>query len=84
MIVALLWQLVNVVGAAQEDISIGDPGRIMPGVIYSRVQPEFPQVQYLSNLGGLGRTAIEFSETPFYWSTPAATGKRQDFAPTVC
>jgi uncharacterized protein (DUF362 family) len=81
MIVALLWQLVDVVGAAQEDISIGDPGRIMPGFLYDRLQPEFPNVQYLSNLGGLGRTAIEFSDTPFYWSTPNAAGKKQDYLP---
>ncbi len=81
MIAALLWQLVNVVGAAQQDISIGDPGRIMPGFLYNRLQPEFPQVQYLSNLGGLGRTAIEFSDTPFYWSTPASASKKQDFLP---
>jgi len=81
MIVALLWQLVNVVGAAERDISIGDPGRIMPGFIYNRVHPEFPNVCYLSNLGGLGRTAVEFSDVPFYWSAPAAAGTKQDFLP---
>jgi hypothetical protein len=81
MIVALLGQLVNIVGVAQEDISIGDPGRIMPGFIYDRVHPEFPAVQYLSNPGGLGRTPAEFSQVPFYWSTPAAVGAKQDFLP---
>ena len=81
MIAALLRQLVNVVGAAQRDISIGDPGRIMPGFIYDRVHPEFPEVQYLSNVGGLGRTAVEFSDVPFYWSTKAAAGTKQDFLP---
>ena len=81
MIAALLGQLVNVVGAAQEDITIGDPGRIMPGFLYDRVHPEFPDVRYLSNVGGLGRTVAEFSETPFYWSTPAAAGTKQDYLP---
>jgi hypothetical protein len=81
MIVALLGQLVNVVGVAQEDISIGDPGRILPGFIYDRVHPEFPAVRYLSNPGGLGRTAVEFSQVPFYWSTAAAAGTKQDFLP---
>ena len=81
MIVALLGQLVNVVGVAQGDITIGDPGRIMPGFIYDRVHPEFPAVRHLSNLGGLGRTAAEFSNVPFYWSTPAAVGTKQDFLP---
>jgi len=81
MIAALLGQLVNVVGAAQQDISIGDPGRIMPGCIYDRVHPEFPDVQYLSSTGGHGRTASEFSDVPFYWSTKAAAGTKQDFLP---
>jgi len=81
MIAALLGQLVNVVGVAQQDISIGDPGRIMPGFIYDRVHPQFPDVCYLSNVGGLGRTAVEFSDVPFYWSTPAAAGTKQDFLP---
>lgn len=81
MIGALLRQLVNVVGAAQRDISIGDPGRIMPGFIYDKVHPEFPDVQYLSSTGGHGRTAAEFSNVPFYWSTKAAAGAKQDFLP---
>ena len=81
LIIALLGQLANVVGVAQQDITIGDPGRIMPGFIYDRVHPEFPGVRYLSNPGGLGRTAAEFSNVPFYWSTPAAAGTRQDFLP---
>ncbi len=82
MIAALLGQLVNVVGAAQRDITIGDPGRIMPGFIYDKVHPEFPDVQYLASTGGRGRTAAEFSDVPFYWSTKAAAGMKQDFLPT--
>ncbi len=81
LIAALLRQLVAVVGVAQEDITIGDPGRIMPGFIYDRLYPEFPAVVYLSNPGGLGRTAAEFSQVPLYWSTPAASGTKQDFLP---
>ena len=81
MIAALLRQLVDVVGVAQADITIGDPGRIMPNLIYDRVHPEFPEVRYLSNIGGHGRTAVEFSDVPFYWSTAVAVGKRQDFLP---
>ncbi len=81
LIIALLDQLANVVGVAQQDITIGDPGRIMPGFIYDRVYPEFPAVRYLSNLGGLGRTAAEFSNVPSYWSTAAAAGTKQDLLP---
>jgi len=81
LIAALLRQLVHVVGVAEQDITIGDPGRVMPCLIYDRVSPEFPNVRYLSVLGGLGRTRVEFSDVPFYWSTPDATGKKQDFLP---
>jgi hypothetical protein len=81
MIVALLRQLVNVAGAAPQDISIGDPGRILPGFIYDRVHPEFPDVRYLSSTGGRGRTAAEFSDVPFYWSAKAAAGTKQDYLP---
>ena len=81
MIAALLRQLVHVVGAAEEDITIGDPGRIMPNLIFDRVVPEFPNVRYLSNVGGPGRPEVEFSNVPFYWSTPDADGTKQDFLP---
>jgi hypothetical protein len=81
MIAALLRQLVDVVGVAQADITFGDPGRIMPNLIYDYLIAQFPEVNYLSNLGGQGRRAVEFSDVPFYWSTPAANGTRQDYVP---
>ncbi|MBN2134063.1 MAG: DUF362 domain-containing protein [Sedimentisphaerales bacterium] len=81
MIAALLRQLVHVVGAAEEDITIGDPGRVMPNLIYDRVSPEFPNVRYLSNVGGPGRPEVEFSDVPLFWSTPDADGTKQDFLP---
>jgi uncharacterized protein (DUF362 family) len=81
MIAALLGQLVNIVGAAQADITIGDPGRIMPGFIYDRLHPDFPHVRYLSVQGGRGRTTSAFSGVPLYWSTAAAVGKKHDFLP---
>jgi len=79
--VALLWQLVHVVGVAETDITIGDPGRITPNFLYDIVQPQFWNVCYVANLGGKGRTRAEFSDVPFYWSTPAAYGKKQDYIP---
>jgi hypothetical protein len=81
MIAALLGQLVQVAGVAEQDISIGDPGRPMPNLIYDRVQPAFPNVRYLSSVGGRGRTATEFSDVGFYWSTPAAGGRKADYVP---
>lgn len=81
MTIALLWQLVYVVGVNEPDITIGDPTRIMPNFYYDMVQSEFPDVCYMANLGGLGRTQVEFSDIEFYWSTRAAYNKRQDYLP---
>ncbi len=83
MVLALLRQLVNTVGAAQEDITVGDPTALFPNQYWNLLHPEFPRVHYWDNYGGSGRTRAEFSNIPFYWSTPAAQGKLQDFLPTA-
>ncbi len=81
MTISLLDQLVNVVGVNEEDITIGDPGRIMPNFYYNIVQPRFPKVCYMASYGGRGRTRSSFSKVEFHWSTRAANGKRQDYIP---
>jgi len=81
MTVSLLGQLVDVAGVDQADITIGDPGRIFPNFYYNIVYPLFPDVCYMASYGGLGRTQSTFSNVEFYWSTPAANGKRQDYIP---
>jgi len=81
MTVSLLGQLVNLVGADQADITIGDPGRIMPNFYYNIVHTKFPNVCYMASHGGLGRTQSTFSNVEFHWSTSAAYGKRQDYIP---
>lgn len=83
MILALLRQLVHVVGADQNDITIGDPTGLVPSYYWNMLHPEFPRVHYLDNYGGSGRTRAEFSNVPLYWSTPAAEGKDQDYIPTA-
>ena len=82
MTVSLLGQLVSVAGVDQADITIGDPGRIMPNFYYDIVYPLFPDVCYMSVYGGHGRTQSTFSDVEFYWSTSAANGKRQDYIPS--
>jgi hypothetical protein len=79
--VSLLDQLVNVVGVNESDITIGDPGRIMPNFYYDIVHPGFPDVCYMASYGGLGRTQSTFSNVTFHWSTSVAYGKRQDYIP---
>ncbi len=83
MILALLRQLVGVVGVDPEDITIGDPTGMIPSFYWDRLHPEFPNVHYLDNYGGSGRTRAEFSDVPLYWSTSQASGKRQDYLPTA-
>jgi hypothetical protein len=65
----------------QEDITIGDPGRITPNFYYNIVHSRFPNVCYMASHGGRGRTQSTFSNVEFHWSTPAAYGKRQDYIP---
>jgi hypothetical protein len=82
MILALLRQLVYVVKVPPGNISIGDPTGLFPNYLWNILHPEFPEVGYFDTVGGMGRVRTEFSSTPFYWSTAAAIGKRQDYVPT--
>ena len=46
---------------AQADITIGDPTGLIPNYCWDMLHPEFPNVHYLDNYGGSGRTRAEFS-----------------------
>jgi len=81
IILALLRQLVNTVGADQNDITVGDPTGLIPNFYWDMLHPEFPNVHYLDNYGGSGRTRAEFSAVPLYWSTAEAERKVQDYLP---
>ncbi len=83
MILALLDQLVGIVGADQNDITIGDPTGMIPNFYWDMLPREYPLVHYLDNYGGSGRTRAEFSNVPLYWSTPDAVGMKQDYLPTA-
>ncbi len=43
---AVLDHLVNIVGVAQEDISIGDPSNHMQDVMYDKCHADFPDITY--------------------------------------
>lgn len=84
MIVALLRQLVNVVGVAQTDLAVGDPQGLFPNQYYDICHGEFPDVSYLDHDGGNAghpRTLAQFSSVPFHWSSHP-TGMTQDYLPT--
>jgi hypothetical protein len=80
---ALLHQLVNVVGVAESDITIGDPTGLFVNYIYTPLHDDFPNVRYWDNRGTLGRTRAEFGTVPLYWSTSAADGTTQDYLPVA-
>jgi len=68
--IALLRQLIDNAGVAPGDISIGDPGRIMPNYWYDMVEPNCPGVVYIARVGGKGRTQSQWSGTEFNFSDP--------------
>ena len=76
---ALLRQLVENVGVNQSDITIGDSTGLFPNNLRNPVRSLCPNVKFMDNYGGSGRTREEFSSTPFYWSTTEANGKLQDY-----
>jgi len=81
MIIALLRQLVNTVGVAQADVTVGDTLCYFPNEFYDMCHAEFPGVRYLEYIGEFGRTGAKHSSVPFYWSTADAEGKTTDYAP---
>ncbi len=86
--IALLKQLIDVVGVSPGNISIGDPLMIMPNHWYNMVYAQCPGVVYLSKAGYplTGRTQVTLDNNAlFYWSDPITSrwqGKTQDKIPT--
>jgi hypothetical protein len=80
MMLALLRQLVKVVGVKETDISIGDTLAYFANEYYEPLHAEFPNVQYVDGAGRLGRVLARPSGVPFYWSCRPA-GVEQDYLP---
>lgn len=76
---SLLDHLVNIVGVAEADITIGDPICLWCNEFYDMIQPDFPNVRYLDYRGYYNRTQMQLSGVPFYWSTTNADGRNQDY-----
>ena len=70
MVLAVLRQLVNVVGVAQSDIYIGDPMKHIYKHMYDQWHPEFPNVHYLdNNYSTMGREiAVKSTTAKIYYS----------------
>ncbi len=63
---ALLDQLVNVVGVAQSDISIGDPNCAMTDPTFDKCDAAFPNVTYWGD--GEGKSSVSPHENAIVWS----------------
>jgi hypothetical protein len=85
LLLSLLRQLVYVVGVNQTNISMGDPTGNFPKYLWDRLHPEFPNVIYFDNYGQKGRSRVQLSTVPFYWSVtnPVTAGRPvvQDYIP---
>ena len=76
LVVYLLHQLIDVVGVAQEDISIGDPIRHFYKMYWDRCHSLYPDVKYLDWHGRLGRTlAVTSSEPVIHYSDGTISDK---------
>ena len=80
IMLALLRQLVYVVEVNEADIAIGDTLCYFPNQYYDICHDEFPNVRYLDYEGKFGRTAVQQSSTPMYWSNHPSAGN-QDYVP---
>jgi len=73
LVLAVLRQLVNIVGVAQKDIYIGDPMKHIYKHCYDLWQPEFPDVHYLDHDGYAGREkVVKSNSVKIYYSDRGA------------
>jgi gluconolactonase len=80
LIAALLKQITQTVGAKQSDIAVGDSLAYFANEYYDMLHKQFPDVTYLDCKGASGRTKMELSSVPFYWSC-RPQNVQQDYVP---
>lgn len=79
-VLALLRQLVHSAGVAQEDISVGDPIQSVPNDYWDIWHTEFPNVKYISSVGGNGRTkSLAGSRASLFYSDRGAVLRSGDW-----
>ena len=65
----------------QENISVGDSTCFFVSQYWDACHTEFPNVQYLDNLGLCGRVKVLPSTHKFTWSKPGVNPSKQDYVP---
>jgi hypothetical protein len=69
LVFSLLKQLIDTVGVAQSDISIGDPYRGMPDEIYTLCHDKYADVHYIEGLGTDGREQTLISASDVFFTS---------------
>lgn len=68
MVIALLRQLVESAGVAEENLVVCDTLAYLVHEYHGILHRAFPRVQYEDYAGRFGRTKVEASSEPLYWS----------------
>ncbi|MCG3121535.1 MAG: hypothetical protein ALAOOOJD_04669 [bacterium] len=80
-VLAILRQLVNFAGVAQQNISVGDPIQSVPNDYWEVWHTEFPNVNYISSVGGNGRIkSVAGSAPSLFYSDRGAVLRSGDWS----
>lgn len=68
LIYTLIKSLVNEAGIPQENITVFDASRFITDFLFNKCHTEFPNVVYVDNTGGDGRTKSEYKQNVINYS----------------
>ncbi len=69
LVLALLRHLVEEVGVAEEDITLGDPFRTFRDIYWDKCHSVFPDVKYIDDTGEKGRILTQVTSTKEYYTS---------------
>ncbi len=69
LVLALLKQLIDEAGIAQENITLGDPFRTFRDIYWEKCHIVYPDVKYIDNTGENGRILTEVTKTDEYYTS---------------
>lgn len=68
LVYALIKSLVNEAGVPQKNITVFDASRFITDFLFNKCHTEFPNVIYVDNVGGDGRTKSEYVTDAIHYS----------------
>lgn len=69
LVLSVLRSLVNKGEVPQKMITVGDPSRFLTDDVYIKCSTEFPNVIYMDNAGGNGRTKSTYEDNAIHYSS---------------